>query len=71
MLSAFIETSSNLDIDNSSVKMMALKEAVALLVALFALSEQAKSKEATKYTVAHVEANSWSSAQTRVRNDPM
>ena len=51
--------------------MRALKEAAALLAALVVILELAKSKEATKYKMTHVEATSWSSAQTSVHSDPV
>ena len=60
-----------LNIDHPPVKMRALKEAVALLVALVVTLEPANSKDVTMYNMAHVEANSWSSAQTNVHKDPM
>ena len=61
----------NFHLGHPSVEMRALKEAAALLVALVVTLEPAKSKEATKYKMTHVEATSWSSAQTSVHSDPV
>ena len=51
--------------------MRALKEAVAFLTALLTTLEPAKSEDATKYMLAHVEATSWSASQIIVYNDQM
>ena len=61
----------NIHFGHPSVDMRVLNEVAALLVALVVTLEPAKSKEATKYKMAHVEATSWSGAQTSVHSDPM